>query len=393
MIRRTFLIIVGMLGLDFMAIFSIESSFIKRLYYKIEGLFKSSAKLPPDSEKLEAELSPEGETISVEMALNSRCTSDYDGNSKKFHWGMFDGSRRLSETQIKKIIHLARIPRFTGRKVEIQCERNMLTFVIDNHASGLVRDWMMVESGMQQQAIALVCAALGVGMVFRGLGEDGAAVSDTDYGTVKVKLDAMKPTYDGSFWSSLPPAGTKSWLRGNLSDPVRDGNEPLISVLENMKIENRSGRNSTDESVSQFLWAARGRTPHFYKSRPWGMTVPTSGGEQNASSVYLIRDDKLFKYINWHKNRPTHSLETLGKIDLDVYNQLMRLFPFHNSFIVIGKNIDFATALLEVGYQLLNLLVQANSLDILYQSALLDEAQKTLMRHLGVKHPVAVLAV
>jgi hypothetical protein len=391
MIRRTFLIIVGMLGLGFMAIFSIESSFIKRLYYKIEGLFKSPAKLPPDSEKLEAELSPEGETVSVEMALNSRCTSDYDGNSKKFHWGMFDGSGRLSETQIKKIIHLARIPRFTGRKVEIQCERNMLTFVIDNHASGLVRDWMMVESGMQQQAIALVCAALGVGMVFRGLGEDGAAVSDTDYGTVKVKLDAMKPTYDGSFWSSLPPAGTKSWLRGNLSDPVRDGNEPLISVLENMKIENRSGRNSTDESVSQFLWAARGRTPHFYKSRPWGMTVPTSGGEQNASSVYLIRDDKLFKYVNWHKNRPTHSLETLGKIDLDVYNQLMRLFPFHNSFIVIGKNIDFATALWEVGYQLLNLVLQAQALGLGlgYEAILLDENQKEIFRSVGIKDPVS----
>ncbi len=269
----------------------------------------------------------------------------------------------------------------------------MLTFVIDNHASGLVRDWMMVESGMQQQAIALVCAALGVGMLFRGLGENGAAVSDTEYATVKVKLDAMKPTYDGSFWSSLPPAGTKSWLRGNLPDPARDGNEPLISVLENMKIENRSGRNSTDESVSQFLWAARGRTPHFYKSRPWGMAVPTSGGEQNASSVYLIRDDKLFKYVNWHKNRPTHSLETLGKIDLDVYNQLMRLFPFHNSFIVIGKNIDFATALLEVGYQLLNLVLQAQALCLGYEAVLLDENHKKAFRSVGIKDPVCTFAL
>jgi len=371
-----------------MAIFSIESSFIKRLYYKIEGLFKSPAKLPPDSEKLEAELPPEGETISVEMALNSRCTSDYDGNSKKFHWGMFDGSRRLSETQIKKIIHLARIPRFTGRKVEIQCEHNMLTFVIDNHVSGLVRDWMMVESGMQQQAIALVCAALGVGMLFRGLGENGAVVSDTEYATVKVKLDAMRPSYDGSYWTSSPPAGTKSWLRGNLLDPVRNGNKPLISAFKGLKIENRDGKKSTDESISQLLWANRGRTPHFYKSRPWGMTVPASGGEQNASSVYLIRDDKLFKYVNWHKNRPTHSLEMLGKIDLDVYNQLMRLFPFHNSFIVIGKNIDFATALLEVGYQLLNLVLQAQALGLSYETILLDENQKEIFRSVGIKDTV-----
>lgn len=376
-----------------MAIFSIEPSFIRRLYYKIEDLFMSPKELPPDSERLEAKLPPEGETVSVEMALNSRCNSDYDDNPKRFHWGMFDRTNKLSETQTRRIIGLAKIPRFTDRKVEIQSDCNMLTFVIDNHASGLLRDWMMVESGMQQQAIGLVCAALGVGMVFRSLGEDGTTISDTDYASVKVKLDAMKPTYDGSFWSSLPPAGTKSWLRGNLPDPVRDGNKPLISTLEAVKIKNRSGRKSTDESVSQLLWAARGRTPHLYKSRPWGMTVPTSQGEQNASSVYLIRDDKLFKYVNWHKNRPTHSLETLGKIDLDVYNQLMRLFPFHNSFIVIGKNTDFATALLEVGYQLLNLLLQAQALDLAYEAILLDENQKEIFRSVGIKDPVCTFSL
>ena len=376
-----------------MAIFSIEPSFIRRLYYKIEDLFMSPKELPPDSERLEAKLPPEGETVSVEMALNSRCNSDYDDNPKRFHWGMFDRINKLSETQTRRIIGLAKIPRFTDRKVEIQSDCNMLTFVIDNHASGLLRDWMMVESGMQQQAIGLVCAALGVGMVFRSLGEDGTTISDTDYASVKVKLDAMKPTYDGSFWSSSPPAGRKSLRRGNLPDPVRDGNKPLISTLEAVKIKNRSGRKSTDESVSQLLWAARGRTPHLYKSRPWGMTVPTSGGEQNASSVYLIRDDKLFKYVNWHKNRPTHSLETLGKIDLDLYNQLIKPFPFHNSFIVIGKNIDFATALLEVGYQLLNLVLQAQALGLGYEAVMLDENQKEIFRSVGIKDSVCTFSL
>ncbi len=382
MIRRTFLIIVGMLGLGFMAIFSLDSSFLRRLYYKIQDLFKAPVKLPI-----------EGETISVELALNSRCTSDYDGNPKEFHWGIFDRTKKLSDEQIEKMIHLATIPRFTDRKVEIQSEHNILTFVMDNHVSGFLRDWMMVESGMQQQAVGLVCAALGVGMVFRGLGKDGATISDTDYATVKVKLDAMKPTYDGSFWSSFPPAGTKPWLRGNLADAVRDGNKPLICALERLKIENRKGRKSTDESVSQLLWAARGRTPHFYKSRPWGMTMPTSGGEQNISSVYLISDCKMSRYLNWHNNRPTHSLEMLGEIDSDLHNELIKLFPLNNCFIVIGKNENFAIALWEVGYQLLNLLLQAHSLDILYQAALLDETQKTLLRRMGVKDPVAAFAI
>lgn len=78
-----------------MAIFSIESSFIRRLYYKIEDLFKSPVKLPPDSERLEVELPPESEAVSVEMALNSRCNSDYDENPNKFHWGMFDRRKKL----------------------------------------------------------------------------------------------------------------------------------------------------------------------------------------------------------------------------------------------------------------------------------------------------------
>ncbi len=83
----------------------------------------------------------------------------------------------------------------------------------------------------------------------------------------------------------------------------------------------------------------------------------------------------------------------LGEIDSDLHNELIKLFPLNNCFIVIGKNESFAIALWEVGYQLLNLLLQAHSLDILYQAALLDETQKTLLRRMGVKDPVAVFAI
>lgn len=376
-----------------MAIFSIESSLLRRLYYKIEDLFKSPIKLPPDNQRSEEKLPPEGETISVEMALNSRCTSDHDGNPKKFHWGMFDETRKLSKAQIDKLIGPAKIPRFTDRRVEIQSEHNILTFVIDINASDLQREWLMIESGMQQQAVGLVCAALGAGMVFRNLGKDGTSISNADYATIKIKVDAMKPTYNGSFWSGLPPEGRKPWLKGNLSNPIRDGNKPLISALENLKIEDRNGRKSTDGSVSQLLWAARGRTPHFYKSRPWGMTIPIWGGERDISSVYLIWDYKLLRYLNWHKNRPTHSLEALGEIGIDLHNELIELFPLNNCFIVLGKNENFARALWEVGYQLLNLLLQAHTLGLAYQAALLDEIHKTILRRMHIKNPVAIVAL
>ena len=376
-----------------MAVFFLENSFLRRIFYKIEDLFKSPVKLLPDSEREEIELPSEGYATSVEMALNSRCNSDYDGNPKRFHWGMFDRTKKLSDTQIEKIVHLAKIPRFTDGRVEIQTDSNMLTFVSDNHVSGIQRDWMMVESGMQQQAVGLVCAALGVGMVFRNQGKDGTALSDTDYATVKIKLDAMKPSYNGSFWNSYAPTGRKSWASGKMPDPVRDGHKPLISTLERLKIENTNGTKSTDESVSQLLWAARGRTPHLYKSKPWGMTIPTWGGEQHISSAYLVTNNELSEYINWDDNRPTHFASILNKIDNRLIEELNEKFSSNHTFIILAKNEDFARSLWEVGYQLLNLLAQAHSLGVSYQAVLLDETRRAIVSRMGVKNPVAVFAI
>jgi len=373
--------------------FLIKFSFIEKLIYRIEDLIKPSAILLPDSERAGVELSPEGKSTSVETALNSRCTSDYDGNQRKFHWGMFDRTKKLSDKQVKEIISLAKIPRFTDQRVEIQFNSNMLTFVVENNTSGTVGDWLMVESGMQQQSVGLVCAALGAGMVLKNLGKDGALISATDYATIKVKLDAMKPSYDSSFWSALPPAGRKPWLRGNLPDPVREGNRPLISALAGLKVKNESSNISTVESVSQILWAARGRTPHLYKSRPWGLTIPTWAGEQNISSLYLISANNLSQYINWANNKPTHSLLDLKKIDKESFNQLRKSFSFNDKLIVLGINENFNRSLWEVGYQLLNMLLQAHALDMPYEAVLLDEDQKVIVKNTGIEDPVAIVAL
>ena len=105
-----------------MAFFFIEPWVIRRLYYKIENLFGSPAKLAPDGKRAEVHLPPQGEAVSVEMALNSRCNSDYDENPNKFHWGMFDRTRKLPQTQIEEVVSLARIPRFTNGKVEFESD-------------------------------------------------------------------------------------------------------------------------------------------------------------------------------------------------------------------------------------------------------------------------------
>ena len=158
-------------------------------------------------------------------------------------------------------------------------------------------------------------------------------------------------------------------------------------------MKNNGSKKSTEESISQLLWAARGRTPHFYKSRPWGLTIPTWAGEQNISSVYLISDFKLSKYVNWHKNRPTHSLLEVARIDKQIFDKFSRSYSPNDRFIVLGKNEDFQRSLWKVGYQLLNLLLQASVLNINYRVFLLDTSQKVILQDIGIKAPVAILAL
>lgn len=392
--RRTFLKFAGSFGMFSLVSPSFGYLFVDKMISRIKNLFTTPAEIPPDHERAMAKLPDEGKTISVEMALNSRCNSDSDGNPKRFHWGMFDTEKKLSDAQIERIIHLARIPRFTDRRVEIQSERNMLTFVIDNRASGLLRDRMMVESGMQQQAIGLICAAMGAGMVFNSLGDDGAAISGTDYATIKIKLNPVRPSYNGSFWTSQPPTDTKPWLQGNLPDPERNGDKALIDTLLSLKIQRRNSKKSTKHDVSQLLWAARGRTPHYYKSRPWGMTIPVSRGDQNISSVYFIKHDQLFEYINWDKKRPSHSLKGLGKINLDDQESLIEFFTLNSrNYIILGKNENSGRAYWEIGYQLLNILLQAQASGLSYKSILLNKAQKDIFKKVGIKDPVAAFSL
>ena len=343
MLRRRFLTSLSVLGICALSIM-LSNSLVNRILYHIEDLFKKPVVLPPDHERAEVQLPSGGEAISVEKALNSRCTSDYDENPKKFHWGMFDRNKKLSLEQTKRILDLSKIPRFTAQKVEIQTKQNLLTFIVDKHASGIQRDWMMVESGILQQAVGLVCAALGVGMVFSNAGKDGRDISDEEYATITIKLDAMKASYNGSFWSSLPPSGTRLWETGTLPDPVRQGNKPLLSTLANLKTQEKGSKELNDQSISQLLWAARGRTPHFYKSRPWGMTIPTWGGEQNISSVYLVSRNSLSKYINWNKNRPAHELLECHKINNNLFQELLRPFSANQGLIVLGRNENYARA-------------------------------------------------
>jgi hypothetical protein len=366
---------------------------MKYIYRKIKGRLKKSAEIPPEKERTAAVLPPEGETISVEMILNSRCSSDYDDDQTIFHWGMFDKTKKLSYEHAKKIINLVKICRFTEHRAEIIENGHILTFIVENGITGIQKDWVMIESGMQQQATALICTALGIGTVLKNQGKDGTEMSSTNFSTIKLKLDPMKPSYDASYWTHSAPATESPWLSGNLPDPERNGSTPLITAIKNINIQNRDSQNVKMHSIGQLLWAARGRTPHLYKSKPWGMTIPTWGGEQHISSVYLILDSKLYKYINWIKNRPTNSIKELKGLDIEIHNNLNKSIPQWNCFIILSANEMYARALWEIGYQVFNILLQAQTLNIAYHAILLDSNQRELFSEMNIENPVAIIGL
>ena len=251
----------------------------------------------------------------------------------------------------------------------------------------------MIESGMQQQAVGLVCAALGVGLVFQNLGLNGRPIKGNNFGTVRNILNPMKKSYNGSYWSTSAPIARKSWQTGNLPDPIRDGKNSLVSILSELQIEYSSAHKATDIQISQLLWAARGRTPHYYKSKPWGLTIPFWTDKFDVSSVYLFSKQQCHKYINWNSDRPTHSIQKLKDIDKQFDIGMVEFFPNYGNIIILGRNDDNARAFWEIGYQMLNIMVQAYALQVSYHAELLDEAQKSTLRSIGIEEPVALLTV
>lgn len=394
MIRRKLLrFFFATLGFSLFTAFESKTVFAFDLFSKIRKRLSPLSAAEPAIDRKDAILPEEGQSISVETALNSRCTGDYDNNPREIHWGMFDKGRKLSTEQIEHIRATAIIPRFTNANVTIQTEKNILTFTTDNPRTRPHRDWLMVESGMQQQAVGLVCAALGAGYVFNTLGVEGKSLSSHKYATTRIKLESLKPSYHGAYWTNEAPTQPSPRASGNLADPVRKGTLPLITALAELKTAKGAGKQATTNDLGQLLWAARGRTPHFSISSPWGMTIPTYNVKEIITNVHVIYGDDLYRYDNGKPGSPAHTLQPSGKIAGAISQQLKDQFKPSDLFIVLSINNNQAKSLWEIGYQLLNLLLQAHSLNIAYKAILLNEDQKQTIRNAGIKEPVAVLCI
>ena len=134
----------------------------------------------------------------------------------------------------------------------------------------------------------------------------------------------------------------------------------------------------------------------------WGLTIPTWGGVQSYASVYLLKHKNLFKYVNWTKefslvNRvfrekfgwtrgnPTHDIRFWRKADLSSQMNVSE------EAIVLCKNEHTARALWEVGYMLENMLLQAGSLGISFESKIFSAHEASQMHELGLANAVGAL--
>ncbi|MDH5634998.1 MAG: hypothetical protein OEY30_04125, partial [Candidatus Bathyarchaeota archaeon] len=158
---------------------------------------------------------------------------------------------------------------------------------------------------MQQEAVYLACTALGLGTCIHNQGINGTENGEK-IATAKLPIMEIVDPYKTGKFTTKPPGPEKPFKTGrNLSEPLRDGDVECLQQLEHLSPSTKSGSKTTEKDISQLLWAAKGRTPHYIRlhawKNMWGLTIPTWGGGQDYTSVYFIKDDKLFHYINWTK--------------------------------------------------------------------------------------------
>jgi hypothetical protein len=246
-----------------------------------------------------------------------------------------------------------------------------LLFYRDPSVKGVERDSLEIEAGMLMQTVSCVCAGMGVCVVFSSFGEDGVASDDGKWALMSFKLEPMKPSYQGNFWTTSQPSGERAWKSGNLPDPNRTGSMPLLQAISTVAGQVK-GKGPVDRArLGQLLWAARGRTPHMYFSKPWGMTVPVAHGIQNRTGVAAITPGEgLMQYVNWTNLGPTHSLCKVDSDYKELIGQLNAKYPSHNAFLLLATNEDTGYARWEIGFMLQNMFLQAASLGCVMDAAI-----------------------
>ena len=263
-----------------------------------------------------------------------------------------------------------------------------------------------IERGMGQEMVHIAgsVAKVGVNMI----------------GGVYVDLVPMVPY--------LTPKPPKNYRKGNLPDPVRDGQDSAVECIQEWK---PSDPFKTEEilrsQLGQLLWAGLGCTPHktfrYYRygavsSEGQGKTIPSASAIYTLN-LYVIKKDGIFKYVNWNEEKyaPTHSLGRFkkgislrieehreggwvytGESDLlqEVKNVVSNL-PKASSYVVIASNGRLRPyfSLMEAGYSILHMVLQARALNMTSNIVVLSQEQMIKIREtIGlIDTPIALIPI
>jgi hypothetical protein len=345
------------------------------------------------------------EHASIERVLNSRCSSDL--GITKSHFGTFI-NKYPSETTIDRILKCLDIPRFSDERLLHWFENGFLFLGFKHAKDPHTQRLLHIESGMQHEAVYLACAAEGVGTCIHNQGINGTQKGEIT-STARHLIMEMTDPYDSGKLTTKAPGPQKPCIPGkNLTEPVRDGDIECLAELSKLTTFKKSGSSATEKDISQLLWATKGRTPHCVKVNRWnfmwGLTIPTWGGGQNYTSVHLVKDKKLYSYVNWTKefslmNRlfrekfrwtrgnPTHDIRFVRNVDIS--SQM----DGHEEAIILCQNEHTGRALWEVGYMLENVFLQAKSLGISYESKVFSADKASQLNELGVANAVAAVFI
>jgi hypothetical protein len=346
------------------------------------------------------------EIVSIEKVLNSRCSSDFDGNPKQNHWGVFIKDRHTPRRILESVLRCCKkTPQFSKGKLSIWFEDEHLFLGFEKTNDPFKTRLLHIESGMQQEAVYLACTALGVGTCIHNVGINGTE-HENKIATARHLILEKANSYEAGKFSTDPPGPEKPFKKGkNLSEPKRNNNVECLPELKQLTLFKNTDTQAHETDISQLLWAAKGRTPHYIKSHPWGLTIPTMGGGQNYTNVYLVKDNKLFRYINWTTRflggharyaryarylswkigYPTHDIKPLRKVNISDH------LDDADIAIILSRNEKSNRAFWEVGYMLENMFLQAKSLGISYKSKVFTKDEIKKLERNGISDPVAAL--
>jgi len=350
--------------------------------------------------------------VSVEKVLNSRCSSDFDGNSKENHWGDFVRDKSPSHEIVEHILRCCKVPQYSDGKLLLWFENKYLFLGFEKTNEPFQTRMLHIESGMQQEAVYLACTALGVGTCIHNLGINGTQ-RENKIATARHLILEKTNSYETGKYTTAAPGPKKPLKHGkNLTDPQRDSSVECLPKLKQLTLYKNTGSQADETDISQLLWAAKGRTPHYINSHPWGLTIPTWGAGQDYTNVHLVKNNKLFRYLNWTTSfldmyppyapyaryllrahahlfwrvgYPTHDIKPLRNVNISDH------LDGADIAIILSRNERSNRSLWEVGYMLENMLLQLESLKTSYTSKIFNNDEMKRVAKAGVSEAVAAV--